>query len=65
MKKQKQDAFLLKMRDIERSIAEANECAKMMKKNICFTYQLIGIIPNNLGLNNQPLEDLKNRKEEI
>lgn len=39
------------MRDIERSIAEANECAKMMRKNIYFTYQLIGIIPSNTGFN--------------
>lgn len=65
VKRQKKEAFRQKLRDIQRSIAEANECAKIMKKNIVFSYQLIGVIPGGFSLNNQPLEEMKNRKEEI
>ena len=37
VKKQKRDAFKQKLSIIQRSIAEANECAKIMKKNITFS----------------------------
>lgn len=52
------------MKDLDRLVAEANECAKLMKKRIYFTTQLFGVIPENFS-NNRPLDDLKNRRDEI
>jgi hypothetical protein len=50
----------LKMKDLTRQVAEANESAKILKKNIMFSLQMVGIIPDTM-LSSYPLEDLKNR----
>ena len=36
-----------------------------MNKNFKFSYQLVGVVSGNFNFNNEPLEELRNRKEEI
>lgn len=63
-RKQKKEQLKHKIKDLSRQIAEANECAKILKKDIHFTYQMVGVIPENI-MNSQPLEDLKNRQDDF
>lgn len=37
-KNEAKNQFKAKIKEIERKIVEANECAKIMKKNISFSY---------------------------
>lgn len=39
----------MRIKEIERLIVEANECAKMLKKNISFSYQLIGSMSDSIA----------------
>lgn len=55
--------FKQKIKECERKIIEANECAKIMKKNISFSYQLVTSISDSLALLNE--NDLKTKKDEI
>ena len=38
-----------KIKQVERKIVEANECAKMMKKNISFSFQVVGTMSDNIN----------------
>lgn len=44
---EKKGAFRKMMKDVERSIAEANELAKVMNKRIRFKQYLVGLMPES------------------
>ena len=48
---QKKDQFRKEIKDIQRKVVEANECAKFLKKNIKFEIQIVGVIPENISNN--------------
>lgn len=57
--------FKQKIKEIERKIVEANECAKIMKKNIQFSYKIVGQMSDSLMSFNKPGDEVKIKKDEI
>lgn len=64
-KNEQKNAFKQKIKEIERKIVEANECAKIMKKNISFSYQLVGTMSDNITSFSGNDDVLKIKKDEI
>lgn len=52
------------MKEVERKILEANECSKLLKKNIRFSYQLVGVIPDSFSMSSS-MDEIKVSKEEV
>ena len=61
---EKKGAFRKMMKDVERSIAEANELSKIMNKKIRFSQYLIGIMPDTFkGHGSMGSSGMRNSKD--
>ncbi len=62
-KNEQKNQFKQRIKEIERKIVEANECAKIMKKNITFSYQLVGSMSDDLASLTE--DSMRFKKDEI
>lgn len=65
MKNEQKNTFKQRIKEIERKIVEANECAKMMKKNISFSYQLVGSMSDSIASLTSGDDSLAIKRDEI
>ncbi len=65
MKNEQKNTFKQRIKEIERKIVEANECAKMMKKNISFSYQLVGSMSDSIASLTSGDDSLALKRDEI
>jgi len=64
-KKQQEDQIKIKLNDVKKLAAEANESAKLLKRDVEFSVQLISEDSDQLALTSKPVDDIKNRKFSI
>lgn len=49
------ERFRQQIKEVERKIIEANQCAQFMHKNIKFSYQLVSVMPETFRLDSSDL----------
>ncbi len=54
--KKQNERFRAQIKEVERKIIEANQCAQFMHKNIKFSYQLVSVMPDTFRLDSTPGE---------
>ena len=63
--KKQNERFRQQIKEVERKIIEANQCAQFMHKNIKFSYQLVSVMPETFRLDSTPGDSSSAPRQEI